>query len=1052
MASTSTSLNLSRSFPLPSDILAPGSATSIDLGLTSDAAVLMAVAANNALPDRPIEIGRVAVTASGGADLALNAGQTKVGFQFTAGVQAGVGIFDDPAAALAALALGEAPGLDLRFEDTADSRFALLRTGYQAAGEVKGSHPIGAVGSFSFGVKGAAKGLLAVLHRFEKTKGGQDVFRDTFAGWRLPRQVDDAGKLAPQTWIIAEADGTLAVKLAAKLGYDFSFVREARLGGLSGDVGLKLDAAAMASFGFEVAGRYLVVVGRESPSASDTRLRLRLFKLSRNGINFGLDLKFGVTGVAGLLPNKADDFVKAVFGVHGVQVVKALQQIERWTDPDKSVGELVAGLANERALQLLKDVTGVDPRAAFEQARGRLVGLIDKWNSLPDRASSELWGILDTLDDKTTVEFRDVLTLLASDDRDEQRKAFQEILAATNFAATPAGRLLIAAGERGLLALLDRLDHVRTVARTVQAILDGDMLRRLKSQLEQALKLDKIFDVVKKTDFDKLDSFLVGRLAHFFDRQLKFEDLEEIKDTINLVVKKRGEIYEKARKALTSRHGFELSATWAKTTARTALLDAVFDTSDAQARTLLQAVLKEGDYDSLLTTSASGVALNSAVLTHEIAKKSTLEISLPHFNFQTESANRSLARVSVEEDGGRLLLYDADAVDEVKVRNKYRSSLAMTCSAAIAAGGAAFPNLRVHSRASATWSYQLLHAKENMKREELEYYTRPFILRYMPESFAGATNLSAWYSQFDRTVENILSNGPEEFGDVLASFEVTVPGEAVSAWILPRTELQAKALAKEMSLAIQRALKETLSFYYFQDAKRLALNPSSAALLAWSSLPAATSARVSGDRLVLSEGDSVYWNHPDVSLRRSMVLSARTRENLLASFGDIRRRLEEAGLHGQAADFGADRVRAFQQASLTSDGDTFLGSLCVFESRIVNKAAESLRDVADFMKTAGTAPTKAIASLAEFAADITTAFNKLSGETVFGKASLRSLGSLIFLEASRVLSPDLAARPKAMLNITVLNEQRKFRLGDFLAGEIPPAEDVAMAQRLVSIA
>jgi len=540
-------------------------------------------------------------------------------------------------------------------------------------------------------------------------------------------------------------------------------------------------------------------------------------------------------------------------------------------------------------------------------------------------------------------------------------------------------------------------------------------------------------------------------LSHFFDRELKFEDLEEIKDTINLVVKKRGEIYDKARKALTSRYGLEVSATWAKTTARTALLDAVFDTSDSQARALLHAVLKDGDYDSLLTTAGPGVTLNSAVLTHEITRKSTLEVSLPHFNFQTESPNRSLARVSAEEDGGRVLLYDADAIDEVRVRNKYRSSLAMTCSAALAAG-AGFPNLRVHSRESATWSYQLLHAKENMKREELECYTRPFIVRYMQEQFTGGTNLSAWYSQFDRTVENILSNGPEEFGDVLASFEVTVPGEAVAAWLLPRTELQTNSLARQMSQALQRGLRETLSFYYFQDAKRLALNPSSAALLAWSCLPAATSARIDGDRLVLNDSESVYWNHPDIALRRGMVQSSKTREAMLTAFGDIRRRLEEAGLHSQAADFDADRVRAFQQTALTSDGDLFLSGLCTFESRIVNKAAESLRDVAEFMKTAGKAPTKAIACLAEFAADITTAFNKLSGETVFGKASLRSLGSLIFLEASRVLAPGLAAHPRAMLTITVLNEQRKFKIDSFLAGEMPPPEEIAVAQRLVSVA
>ena len=165
---------------------------------------------------------------------------------------------------------------------------------------------------------------------------------------------------------------------------------------------MKIDAAATATFGIEVSGRYLVVVGRESDDAASQKLRLRLFKLKSNGMQFGLNLKVGVIGIDTLTPDSVDDFVKAVFGVHGAQIVSALGQIEKWTDPEKSVGELVAGLTNERALALLKYFTGIDPATGFAGARGKLVDAISQYRKLPPKVASELLGMLNKLDAPAT--------------------------------------------------------------------------------------------------------------------------------------------------------------------------------------------------------------------------------------------------------------------------------------------------------------------------------------------------------------------------------------------------------------------------------------------------------------------------------------------------------------------------------------------------------------------------------------------------------------------------------------------------------------------------
>lgn len=1046
-----------RRFALDPEILGPGSALSLELAGSTDQDVVVALATGKPLPKRPggvLELGRISLAASGGNQVAFNAGNTTAAFQFAAGTAAGIGVYDEPQKALDALELGEAPGLEADLGDSPSARFLLLRAGYRATASVDGAHPIGAVGSFTFGASVAASGLSAVLHRFEEETPAINVLQSAVASWRLPRHAADlngAGelKLAPNTWLMAEADGSLAVRLGARVGYDFSFIREAGLGGLSGDVGLKIDAAARAVFGFEVSGRYLVVLGRESEEAA---LRLRLFKLTRDGIGFGLNLKAGVQAVDTLTPEKVDDFVKAVFGVHGTQIVKALGRMENWTDPSKSVGELVAGLANDKALELLRDTTGVDPVTAFDTARRKLIETIRLWESLPERASGELLDILGALDDQAVAAFRGAVALLASDDDAVQRQALMEILNAAGFAERPEGRLIASLADRGLLNLLDRLPEVRSAARTVAEILDGGRLRRLQAWLNERLNLERVMAAVVQTDFDALDSFLVGRLAAFLDRQIDFGDLDEIRKAVNLVVTRRQEIFAKARKALTARYGFDIAATWLKTTSRTALLDVVFDMSNPSARRLAKSVLGDAAYDELFVTPDPGVRLNAAVLTHEITRKSTLEVTLPKLNFRTESFNRSIAKVTAEDDGGRILLYQADATDVVRnSRNRCQSRLSIALNAATAAGnGTAFNDLRLYSPDSATWSYQLLHARAGMHREELEYYTRPFILQFMSDQFTHGTNLSAWYSHFDRTVEDVLHNGPDEFGDVLASFEVSIPGRALTAWLTPLDDVESGA--KRVSLAIQRGLKRIVPFYYFQDTDELTLNASSAALLVWSAMRPSTSVQMEGSRVVFDDGKSVFWNHPDPELRRTMAGNKITAENLRAEFQRIRLRLEEAGRHKNARHFDEDQAPVWIAQALTSLGDTFLGSLCFFEARVVEEAAAALREVQKFPAAAGASPSRAIERLAEFGAGITRAFNKLSGETVYGKAPLRSLGQLVFLEATQALAGGVEAQPRAMLTLTVLKNasERRFKLESFLAGEIPEAADIAVAQRLVS--
>jgi hypothetical protein len=320
----------------------------------------------------------------------------------------------------------------------------------------------------------------------------------------------------------------------------------------------------------------------------------------------------------------------------------------------------------------------------------------------------------------------------------------------------------------------------------------------------------------------------------------------------------------------------------------------------------------------------------------------------------------------------------------------------------------------------------------------------------MGAQFTGGTTLGTWYAELDRTVEAIVGNGPDEFGDVCAAMEVTIPGEALGAWMRPAADVT--QASKRVSKAVQAALKRVLPFYYLTDVSRLHALATAAALLGWASIRPTNDVRIDGGQLAFDAGKKVFRDHFDTDLRQRMLLSSTTRQNLQARLAPLRLRLEEAGMHGDVPFYEDDQVLSLLSTA-SGAGDELLRGLLVFESTIAVKAAEAVGDVQGFLAAASSSPAKAIARLADFGADITTAFNKLAGNSVFAGVSFRAVSQSVFADASRALDPGLVAPPRAMLALTVLKPEaeRTFRIADFLEGGIPPAREVALAQHLVTI-
>ena len=1043
-----------RKFDLDPSILPAGGSSSLTVTIATDADVALALAKDQPFPTRPtgtLALSGVAFALDSGKGLKLQAGPTQVGISFSAGVNTGVGIYDQAALALDALKLPDTPfitlALDtLALEEADSTRYAVIRVGYQADGKVSGTHPIGAFGSFTFGAQTASSGLLAIVRRFPAGDGAATVLRQTVSSFRLPRHVglNDQGEvnIAPGCWVIAEVEGSAALKLGAQLGYNFNFLHEARLSGLTGDIGLKVDAGLKATFGLDVSGKFLAVVGRP---AKDSKVRLQLFKQNTKGMSFGLNLKVGVTGVAEV-PEDVDDFVSAVFGIHGSQVAKALRNLDKWTDKKQSVSELVAGLANERATMILKATTGIDPATKFAAAKSKLLGVLDQWDALPGRVSSRLWKLVERPELDQLVAHLQVLA-----DPKKTAAKLQALLGSSGLAQRIEGQWLNSVADEGLLALVNRLDFVRDTAQKTLDALDGGVLKKLQKHLNDALGLDGIRDATKAADFGKLDELLIGRLSLFLDKELDLAKLDEIKNAINTITTKRTEIFTQARKALNSTYTFEVAAAYRRVSNSDALIDAEFDLGKANARKLFTAVMTEGALDRLLVESVAGVELKQAAMSHGIARTSFVEVSMPMFSFRSDHANNSLAKVradnlQVTEEGGRVLIYDLTASDEVRVRNQYKSRLSL----ALNTGAMRSTAIRFDADRDATWSYRLLLAKEHIKREELEGYARPFIEQYMPGQFTTGTDLSTFFTLFDAAVEDKLGNGKNEFGDVLTSMEVSIPGSALSAWLAPMTKDQRKLAKMRASRAIQAGVKRLLPFYYFQNIDRLNQDNAAASLLVWASIPSSTSIAIRNGRVSFNTDKEPYWDAFNHDEREAMVNDSHTAATLGATLEKARRRLQEAGLDDRARFFAPSEAGDFLALMNSGDSPRFKG-LLFFEAEIIKKAAEALDDLANIEELLKTKPSEAIERLAEFGSDITEAFHDKLDGVYMDQSILRALGQMVFLEASKNLNPKLAAvQPQAMITMSVLTNGHKITLQKLLDGDLPLPEEIAVEQRLVN--
>lgn len=1001
------------------------------------------ISSTSPFPDRDIDLAEVALNASTPAPIEFARGSDKVSFSASGGVFAGFGVYRTGGALLNRLGdRAQDFSLEALEFGTATSPepalLSVLRWGFSAEAKASGAIALGAAGTATLDVSGSSEGLFAVIRRLPAAMPARAVVQTTADSWMLPRQISSVEMIEPGTWIASEVLGSVKVTLGTQLGFDFNWVREAKLGGLTGDIGLRLQMGINAAVGFSASGRCAVVVSRESEARA---LRLRFFRLRTRGLDASFNATVAVQARDTLLPGKIDDFIAAVFDTHGQQILRDLQILEKWTDPDRKLSDLLAEAGIDGAERLIAHLAGVPPerlQKEFDAVQGKAFSFLKKWRGIPHRIASPLLKLIEEKADLG--EFRRTVARLATITPDELRTFLDERLTRVDFLHTPAGKLLEAIAGGSILDLLEKpIETVHEVAARMLDVLDGgaaeETLGRFQEFVERELRLDKIFKVVTTTDFAALDGLLKRKLAAFLDqRVLALQDVEKIRKAIGLLLDKRDEYYEKALEALHRRYDFALNGTFSTTATRQALLDATFDFSvdPAGVTTLFQQAL-QGNLDTLLLQQPPQVALAAASLTHGLGRQGHITVSLPYTSKTKSHLNEALASVEAVADNGGLL-FTTNAADTV-ASNERKGVLSLALG--LAASGSRASGVRLHE-GTLEMNYSLLFARRNMQARHVRTIVGPAIAAYFGGKIADPDE---FIDLLDRQAEAVIPNGPNLLGNGLISLQVSMSAATAKtvgeAWLKLPKQKDAEVYLR-VSHAIQASLKRNIhdAFFSGPDAYSNAIE-TARTILAYCALQPLTNKISRQQRFP-------YWDVQDLDERRSMLKRKQTVDKMTALLTRA-----SAVLQGDsdAQFFQPAQARAILGGVEADSG--LLTALLVAEADIVQHAFEAGLKIAS---ARGAQPSEAVKALAKFGSRLTEAFN--ADVTALLGRGIQAIGSQVFLDASRAIDPIDAAAigpSNAMLSVEFLKPEVKFDRDALMKAGRVPVDQLAFADRVVEL-
>lgn len=289
-----------------------------------------------------------------------------------------------------------------------------------------------------------------------------------------------------------------------------------------------------------------------------------------------------------------------------------------------------------------------------------------------------------------------------------------------------------------------------------------------------------------------------------------------------------------------------------------------------------------------------------------------------------------------------------------------------------------------------------------------------------------------------QALEKQAGAGGDTLGNTILKLDLSVPSSLAAAWLIPADANETMRVAR-MKNALLHCLRQLIPFYYFADLSKFSDGgavPSASLLVYQASTP-------SFDQL----NNLTIQNMTDVAL----------------STGDN----DDGSLLGQVLSFWFARLSAAnhpQKGFFENTGGNRnailnavrgnihdfqtagnFGRLLQTDQSVLASAENARNEMVKFLAQASNKPEEAIPHLANFGADLVTAFNsKVAG--IYGGSALRPLGTLAFIEAARSLAGTSApGTANAMLDVAVVNVDPA-TLGD----QDPTAAQIVAENRLVA--
>jgi len=166
----------------------------VDVQLTAQGpdsdAPIQALVHNTPFPDGELTLGGITLSASTGKSIPFGAGRDTVTFSANDKGYFAAGVYSDPAHLKTALSPERdiAAGLDLAAQT--DSRFLMVRAGYDAGVTVQGAMALATGVTGKFGGSLSRKADYAVIHEFANSAGAHDVLDASVRSGILPGQFD----------------------------------------------------------------------------------------------------------------------------------------------------------------------------------------------------------------------------------------------------------------------------------------------------------------------------------------------------------------------------------------------------------------------------------------------------------------------------------------------------------------------------------------------------------------------------------------------------------------------------------------------------------------------------------------------------------------------------------------------------------------------------------------------------------------------------------------------------------------------------------------------